>query len=117
MKERIPLKPNTKLIFKNQAGGSMPFFIRSVVGQGGSCLVYDGYYENNAGGKSTVRIKECYPYMLSMERNSQGGLMITQKSQRKQFELYKKRFRDSFVVISELHEMAGLTKCPFLSYS
>lgn len=87
----------------------MPFFIRSVVGQGGSCLVYDGYYENNAGGKSTVRIKECYPYMLSMERNSQGGLMITQKSQRKQFELYKKRFRDSFVVISELHEMAGLT--------
>lgn len=87
----------------------MSFFIRSVVGQGGSCLVYDGYYENNAGGKSTVRIKECYPYMLSMERNSQGGLMITQKSQRKQFELYKKRFRDSFVVISELHEMAGLT--------
>lgn len=64
MKERIPLKPNTKLIFKNQAGGSMPFFIRSVVGQGGSCLVYDGYYENNAGGKSTVRVKECYPYML-----------------------------------------------------
>lgn len=87
----------------------MPFFIRSVVGQGGSCLVYDGYYENNVGGKSTVRIKECYPYMLSMERNSQGGLMITQKNQRKQFELYKKRFRDSFVVVSELHEMAGLT--------
>lgn len=108
MKERIPLKPNTKLIFKNQAGGSTPFVIRSMVGQGGSCLVYDGYYENNAGGKSTVRIKECYPIRLSFTRNSQGKLIITE-SQKNQFELCKKRFRESFVVNSELHEMAGLT--------
>ena len=108
MKERIPLKPNTKLTFKNQAGGSTPFVIRSMVGQGGSCLVYDGYYENNAGGKSTVRIKECYPIRLSFTRNSQGKLIITE-SQKNQFELCKKRFRDSFVVNSELHEMAGLT--------
>ena len=61
MKERIPLKPNTKLTFKNQAGGSMPFFIRSVVGQGGSCLVYDGYYENNAGGKARSVSKSVTP--------------------------------------------------------
>ena len=60
MKERIPLKPNTKLIFKNQAGGSMPFFIRSVVGQGGSCLVYDGYYENNAGSVSKSVTPICF---------------------------------------------------------
>lgn len=108
MKERIPLKPNTKLTFKNQAGGSTCFVIRSMVGQGGSCFVYDGYYENNAGRKSTVRIKECYPIRLSFTRNSQGKLTITE-SQKNQFELCKRRFRDSFVVNSELHEMAGLT--------
>ena len=61
MKERIPLKPNTKLIFKNQAGGSMPFFIRSVVGQEDPVLYMTDIMRTMQGEKARSVSKSVIP--------------------------------------------------------
>ena len=108
MKERKPLKLNTELRFTNYAGGDMHFFVGDVIGFGGSCIVYDGYYYNNAGARSTVRIKECYPYKLHLTRNDREELIVADKESEK-FEIYKDRIRKSFDIANVLHEAAGLT--------
>ncbi len=108
MRERIPLKENTELRFTNPEGGDMVFVITDVVGDGGSCLVYDGYYRNHGGGRNTVRIKECYPYSLHLKRKEDGTLFVEDR-EREVFEEYKSRMRDSFDVTNELHEASGLT--------
>lgn len=108
MKEREPLKMNTELRFTNHAGGNMHFVVGSVVGLGGSCIVYSGYYRNNAGAKSTVRIKECYPYQLRLNR-SEAGELIAADNETEKFEIYKERIRRAFKIANELHEAAGLT--------
>ncbi len=108
MRERTPLKENTELRFTNTEGGDMVFVVTDVVGYGGSCLVYNGYYRNHAGGKNVVRIKECYPYSLHLKRGDNGELLVTDKEQ-KIFEEYKSRMRVSFDVANEFHESAGLT--------
>lgn len=99
---------NTELRFTNRDGGAMCFVVNEVVGLGGTCIVYDGYYVNNTGYKNTVRIKECYPYKLHIERGDRGKLIIADKEKAK-FEEYKKRVRTSFNVANELHETSGLT--------
>ena len=54
MKERELLKSNTDIRFTNHAGGEMHYVVGEVIGKGGSCLVYDGYYINNAGTKTKI---------------------------------------------------------------
>ena len=107
MRERKPLKRDTELRFTNLTGGCQHFVVGDVIGIGGSCIVYDGYYLNNAGKKSTVRIKECYPYKLHITR-SENGELEAPDFERKKFEFYKDKFRQSFEVANELHEAAGL---------
>lgn len=51
MRERRPLKQDTQLIVRNRTGGSICYIVGKVIGEGGSCLVYEGYYQNNAGTK------------------------------------------------------------------
>ena len=108
MKERIPLKPNTELRFLNQVNGQMQFVVTDVLGQGGSCIVYNGYYLNNINAQSTVRIKECYPYKLHLQRDNDNGLLVPD-NEKKAFAEYKARTAKSFEVANELHESSGLT--------
>ena len=107
MRERKPLKRDTELRFTNHAGGCQHFIVGDVSGIGGSCIVYDGYYLNNAGKKNTVRIKECYPYKLHITRSENGELKVPDFEMEK-FEFYKDRFRQSFEVANELHEATGM---------
>ena len=108
MGEQKLLKRNTRLRFSNRDGGQREFVIGDVLGTGGSCIVYDGYYVNNAGKKSTVRIKECYPYKLHLSRLESGELEVAD-AEKREFDFYKDRIRKSFDVANELHEAAGLT--------
>lgn len=107
MRERKPLKRDTELRFTNHTGGCQHFVVGDVIGIGGSCIVYDGYYLNNAGKKSTIRIKECYPCKLHITRSETGELEVPDFEIRK-FDFYKDRLRQSFEVANELHEAAGL---------
>ena len=79
MDRREPLKPDTELLVRNHEGGKMRFFIGRVIGEGGSCLVYEGYYVNNSGTKSTIRIKECYPHKLQLFREETGDLVAEEQ--------------------------------------
>lgn len=108
MKDRIPLQLNTDLIVTNHAGGNMHYVVGDLIAMGGSCLVYDGYYINNAGTKNTVRIKECYPYKLNIKRDKDMSLVADDKDESK-FLQYKNRIRKAFEVANELHQMSGIT--------
>lgn len=108
MKERIPLKLNTVLRFINHAKGKMEFVVGDVIGQGGSCLVYSGYYINNANTKNSVIIKECYPYKLHITRGAQEELIVPE-DEAEAFLEYKNRIRKSFDISHDLHESSGLT--------
>ena len=108
MRERQPLKQNTELRFTNHVGGNMKFVVGEVIGIGGSCIVYDGYYVNNSGTRNTVRIKECFPYKLHIKRNDVGKLIVPPNEIEK-FEKCKDTIRQSFSIANELHELNGLT--------
>lgn len=108
MKKRIPLKPNTVLRFQNYVKGQMEFVVTDVLGLGGSCIVYNGYYLNNINAKTTVRIKECYPYKLHLQREENNYLTVPENEMQK-FSEYKNRIVNSFKIGNELHESSGLT--------
>lgn len=108
MKERKPLKQNTRLRFTNHEGGEVCFVITDVIGLGGSCIVYNGYYLSNVDTKNTVRIKECYPHKLHIERDEEGVLHIP-KAEEELFCEYKNRIRKSFEIANELFLSGGLT--------
>lgn len=61
MKERIPLKPNTKLIFKNQAGGSMPFLSVPWWGRGDPVLYMTDIMRTMQGEKARSVSKSVTP--------------------------------------------------------
>ena len=108
MRERESLKSNTDIRFTNHVGGEMHYVVGEVIGRGGTCLVYDGYYINNAGTKTTVRIKECCPYKLHIKREENGNLIVTE-SEKVRFEEYKERIRKSFDLANAFHQTSGLT--------
>ncbi len=108
MKKRIPLKLNTELRFKNQDDGITCFYTGEVIGFGGTCVVYDGYYKNNAGQKKTVRIKECYPYKLQIKR-MQDNVLVVDANQERSFEEYKERLRNAFKIENDLFAESGLS--------
>lgn len=68
---RKPLPPDTELRF----GPDTRYSIRGEVGRGGSCIVYDAAYRTNAGDEKTVRIRECYPFDLRLERGPDLALI------------------------------------------
>lgn len=70
MSKRIALSPDTILRF----GPETRYTIKGEVGRGGSCIVYDAVYQTNAGDEKTVRIRECYPFDLQLERDAQDSL-------------------------------------------
>lgn len=111
---RVPLEKDTKLCFTvyNQdtayAENAVTYTIQNEIGRGGSSIVYNGCFINNAGIPKTVRIKECYPYHLKIMREKSGRLTANGK-EAALFEEYKKRVRESFEISSELFCTKGLT--------
>ena len=67
---RTALDQNTKLNF----GPGILYTIKGEAGRGASCIVYDALYQTNAGDSKLVRIKECYPFDIPLNRESSGAL-------------------------------------------
>ena len=107
MKNRKALQPNTKLGFTNCTGGQMHYVVSKEIGRGGSCIVYEGYYINNAGSANVVRIKECYPYKLNITR-SENGMLCMDENDKKEFQKYKQRLKQAFDVAMWLRQTTGL---------
>lgn len=108
MGERVPLRQDTELRFRNHEGGEVRYVIQKVAGYGGTSIVYDGYYRNNTGSRKAVRIKECYPYRLAATRKASGMLAVPEGAEGR-FREFKLQARKSFEISNELYEVAGLS--------
>ena len=55
------------------------YTIISEIGRGGSCIVYDGIYNDSRNLEHNARIKECYPYGIIIKRQDDGTLIPENK--------------------------------------
>lgn len=60
--KRIPLKKGEKVT------SNYNYIIDGVLGSGATCIVYDAHFVDSHGNKKEVKLKECYPYGMSVER-------------------------------------------------
>lgn len=51
--------------------GHRDYTIKSILGDGATCIVYSADYEDSTGNSHDVNIKECYPYNADIVRNGQ----------------------------------------------
>lgn len=107
MDSRIALAANTQLHFQNKEGGAVRYTIINEIGRGGSCIVYDATYETNTGDLKYVRIKECYPFKLRIERTNDGSLRAD-SADAAQFEAAQNKFRSDFSLGNGLFYAEGL---------
>lgn len=107
MDSRIALAANTQLHFQNKEGGAVRYTIIKEIGRGGSCIVYDASYETNTGDLKYVRIKECYPFKLRIERTSDGTLRAD-STDADQFKAAQNKFRSDFSLGNGLFYAEGL---------
>ena len=106
MDSRTALAPGTRLCFSADS----IFTIRGETGRGGSCIVYDGIYRTNAGDEKTVRIKECYPFDLKLEREASGGLRCGEADVPK-FEQAKEQMYEDFRLCNRLYYAEPASDC------
>ena len=104
---RTALKKNTVLHFKDSNGAAVVYTINREIGRGGSCIVYDAFYETNAGNRKNVRIKECYPFRLKIVRNASGSLSASENDKNEFIALQSKMLSD-FRISSSLFYSDGL---------
>ena len=107
MDSRIALAENTQLHFQNKEGGAVRYTIIKEIGRGGSCIVYDASYETNTGDTKYVRVKECYPAKLRIERASNGQLSA-HPADSSRFEAAKSKFQSDFSLGNGLFYAEGL---------
>lgn len=88
---RIALVSGTKLFF----GKEQSIMIQEVIGCGASCFVYNATYQDSRGLLHNVRIKECYPYGILLERKEDNSLSAL-SDEMKKFERAKEQFFQAY---------------------
>ena len=107
MDTRVALKPHTELCFYNAHQGKCIYTITHEIGRGDSCIVYEATYRNNSQQLKKVRIKECYPFRLTISRISHE--LIPVDSEQEAFASCKKKMQFAFDLVNELFNTSGLT--------
>lgn len=102
MDTRIALKNNTLLKFNHHN----QYTINKEIGRGATSIVYDASYINNTGDRKTVRIKECYPFKLNIQRLNTNELTTNDQDL---FNEYKQKMIQTFKISNQLFEIDGLT--------
>ncbi len=108
MDTRKALKNKTILPFYNASQGICEYTIQKELSRGATCIVYDASYQNNSGNQKLVRIKECYPFALTILRRNDNTL-VPSTSDRAQFEAYKQQMAQAFDLGNHLFSVSGLT--------
>lgn len=105
---RIALKEGASLRFYNHDDSTVTYTIQEEIGRGGSVIVYNAFYEDNAGCRNLVRIRECYPFYVNLARDGAGAL-VAEERDIPDFQEYQRRMRQSYIVSKELFYTGGLT--------
>lgn len=104
--KREHLQENSLLEVLNGQQAKVSYTILDEIGRGSSCIIYDGYYLNNAGDRRPVRIKECYPFSLKIRREEDGRLVCENEME---FSKKKEAFRNGFRLNNLLSSEKDLT--------
>ncbi|MBD5395547.1 MAG: serine/threonine protein kinase [Lachnospiraceae bacterium] len=102
--KRIALPGGTRLYTND----NRTIQIRGEVGRGASCIVYDAAYEDNIGVWHDIRIKECYPVYLPVDRETDGSLKIDEDHEA-DLSRAKQSFLLSYKRNTEIRNTLGLT--------
>ena len=108
MDGRKALPPGT-VLHLHTATGSVSYTIHGELGRGGSCLVYDASYTDNLGNRKLVRIKECCPHGLKLQREADGTLTARDAGGEKRFQAEKMRLQEAYQRNHELFCLRELT--------
>ncbi|MCI9142212.1 MAG: hypothetical protein HFH87_06250, partial [Lachnospiraceae bacterium] len=108
MDTRTALEKGTLLRFYNYDHGQVTYRIEKEIGRGGSSIVYDAVYTDNAGCRNTVRIKECYPFSAGLLRQG-NELLPVNPGDAAAFLDSQEKMRISYKVNKELFYTDGLT--------
>lgn len=90
--KRIPLKKGEKVT------SNYTYIIDGVLGSGATCIVYDAHFVDSHGNKKEVKLKECYPYDLSVERVD--NTLVWSKDEEKDTAIAK--FEESYNLLSKM---------------
>ena len=99
---RKKLPPETKL-----EDEQIKIILREEVGRGASCIVYNAEQIDKIGVRHNVRVKECYPAQLFLERDESGNLTES-VSDKDKFVAAKARFLQSYEKNSAIRNTLGL---------
>ena len=102
--QRIGLKNGTIIDFKDGKN----ITITEEIGRGASCIVYDGFYLDEIGIQHRVRVKECYPTYLIVNRDEKKQLIASENNHSK-FETIKKNFVDAYKRNANIRNTLGMT--------
>ena len=69
--QRIALKKGTRI-----SDNDRTIQIEEEVGRGASCIVYNAAYKDPIGVEHRIRVKECYPVYLLLNRSEDGALSV-----------------------------------------
>lgn len=101
--KRKPLPQGWELVF----GEEHRYVIAEEIGRGGSCIVYNGFYRDRIGERHLVKIKECYPYRLEIERDAEENL-TPDLSCKQTFLAEKQKFLEAYRKNTALKTTLGL---------
>lgn len=101
--KREPLPQGWELVF----GEEHRYVIAEEIGRGGSCIVYNGFYRDRIGERHLVKIKECYPYRLEIERDA-GENLTPDLSCKQTFLAEKQKFLEAYRKNTALKTTLGL---------
>ena len=101
--KRKPLPQGWELVF----GEEHRYVIAEEIGRGGSCIVYNGFYRDRIGERHLVKIKECYPYRLEIERDAEENL-TPDLSCKQMFLAEKQKFLEAYRKNTALKTTLGL---------
>lgn len=101
--KRKPLPQGWELVF----GEEHRYVIAEEIGRDGSCIVYNGFYRDRIGERHLVKIKECYPYRLEIERDA-GENLTPDLSCKQTFLAEKQKFLEAYRKNTALKTTLGL---------
>lgn len=105
MDGRQALAPGAELNLCTRTGYTS-YVITKEIGRGGSCIVYDASYKDNLGNYKLVRIKECYPHALKIERKSDDTLLPASRDE-EAFTAVKERLISAY---QKNHDLFGVSE-------